>query len=70
MANSAEQIAKWQKALEEKTKQRDTFQNAANKLSSEILQLSGGIQYAAELAENETNDAPATVEVEAEQSDQ
>tara|TARA_R100001082_G_scaffold86709_1_gene53263 strand:+ start:159 stop:371 length:213 start_codon:yes stop_codon:yes gene_type:complete len=70
MSLSSDQLSQWQKALEEKTKQRDTLQNNLNNVTAEILQIRGGLQFAAEMAANETNDVPAEVEVEAEQPDQ
>lgn len=70
MSISPEQLSKWQSALEEKTKLRDTLQNNLNNVTAEILQIRGGLQFAAEMAENEVNDVPEQVEVEAEQPDQ
>ena len=55
MSFSEEQISKWKNALEEKTKLMDQYSNDLNALSSEILQLQGGLTFAKEAAESESS---------------
>ena len=42
------QLAKWEKALTEKTEYKTKLETALNQVTGEILQLQGGIQFAKE----------------------
>ena len=47
----SDKLTQWKEALEEKTKYRAQLEAALNKTTAEILQLQGGIQFAEESTE-------------------
>ncbi len=47
----SDKLTQWKETLEEKTKYRAQLEAALNKTTAEILQLQGGIQYAEEIPE-------------------
>jgi len=42
----SDKLTQWKEALEEKTKYKAQLESALNKTTAEILQLQGGIQFA------------------------
>tara|TARA_B100000902_G_scaffold207023_1_gene197198 strand:+ start:994 stop:1173 length:180 start_codon:yes stop_codon:yes gene_type:complete len=47
----SDKLTQWKEALEEKTKYRAQLESALSKTTAEILQLQGGIQFAEESTE-------------------
>ena len=47
----SDKLTQWKETLEEKTKYRAQLESALNKTTAEILQLQGGIQFAEEFTE-------------------
>ena len=47
----SDKLTQWKETLEEKTKYRAQLESALNKTTAEILQLQGGIQFAEESTE-------------------
>ena len=47
----SDKLTQWKETLEEKTKYRAQLEAALNKTTAEILQLQGGIQFAEESTE-------------------
>jgi outer membrane biogenesis lipoprotein LolB len=47
----SDKLTQWKETLEEKTKYRVQLESALNKTTAEILQLQGGIQFAEESTE-------------------
>ena len=55
----SDKLAQWKKTLEEKKKYRAQLESALNQTTAEILQLQGGIQFAEESTEVNSEE-PAT----------
>ena len=47
----SDKLTQWKETLEEKTKYRAQLESALNQVTAEILQLKGGIQFAEETPE-------------------
>ena len=52
----------WKTTLKDKLDYKVKLENELNKVTSEILQLKGGIQYAEEIAAEESNEEVTEVE--------
>ena len=55
----SDKLTQWKETLEEKIKYRTKLESALNKTTAEILQLQGGIQFAEESTEVNSEESPA-----------
>ena len=54
----SDKLTQWKEALEEKTKYKAQLESALNKTTAESLQLQGGIQFAEETTEVNSEEPP------------